>query len=149
MSNERSQQGGRREWATRWRLTESGEGARNATPALPSHQELFNANPRQMGLNDAAECLHPGRDLQGVIAFGPEPSVLEADKGISGEADRRLLRHGIKRLSEVSKRLLDGPGHGEFCIGLGLCLRPLRLIIDQFPEGYMPPTGREIEGASA
>lgn len=102
-----------------------------------------------MGLNGAAEFLHPGWDIQGVIAFGPEPVVLDTDKGIGGEAGHRLLRHGIKRLPEVPKRLLDGPGHGEFRIGLGLFLGPLRIIIDPFPEGHMPPTGREIEGAGA
>jgi hypothetical protein len=114
MGNER----GRRERATRWRIAEGGEGARKATPAIHGHQELFTANPRQMGLNDAAEFFHPGRNIQGVIAFGPEPVVLDVDKGIGGEAGHRLLRHRIKRLPEVPKRLLDGPGHGEFRIGL-------------------------------
>src|SRR4029453_6141706 len=55
MGNERSQEGGRRRHATRWRLTEGGEGACKATPAIHGHQELFNANPRQMGLDDTAE----------------------------------------------------------------------------------------------
>jgi hypothetical protein len=32
---------------------------------------------------------------------------------------------------------------------VGLGLRPLRIIIDQFPEGHMPPTSREIEGTGA
>src|SRR5215475_8079043 len=90
----------RRERATWWRITEGGEGTRKATPAIHGHQELFKANPRQMGLNDTAELLHPGRALQGVIAFRPEPIVLEADKGIRGEASRHLLRHGVKRLPE-------------------------------------------------
>jgi hypothetical protein len=102
-----------------------------------------------MRLNDAAEFLHPGRDVQSIIAFGTEPGVLDADKGIGWEAGHRLLRHGIKRLPEVPERVLDRLGHGEFGIGLGWFLRPLRIIIDQFPEGYMPPTGREIEGAGA
>ena len=63
--------------------------------------------------------------------------------------DTGAAANPIKRLPEVPKRLLDGSGHGEFRIGLGLFLRPLRIIIDQFPEGHMPPTGREIEGAGA
>lgn len=149
MGQERGEQRGRRARATRWRIAEGGEGTRKATPAIHGHQEFFNAHPRQMSLNDAAEFLHPGRDVQGIIACGTEPVVLDADKGMGGEAGHRLLRHGITRLPEVPERVLDGLGHGEFRIGLGLFLRPLRLIIDQFPEGHMPPTGREIEGASA
>lgn len=130
-------------------VTERGEGARKATPTIHRHQELFTAHPWQRGLNSVAEFLHPGRDVQGIIAFGTEPILRDADTGMSRPAGDDLLRHGIKRLPEGGERLIGGPGHRQCRRGLGLFRCPWRIIIDQCPEGHMAPTRRERERARA
>ena len=149
LGHARGEQRRRRERATWWRLTAGGAGTRTATPALSGPQERCHAHPRQMRLHDTAEFLPPGRARQGLIALRPAPVVLEADKGMGGEAGRRLRRPGVNRLPEVPTRLRDRPGHGEFRLGVGVLLGPLRIILDQLPEGHVLATGGAGEGARA
>ena len=126
------------------------EGAGEAAPFIDVLQQVLDAHAWQAGANGGAQFMQRARNQHRISPFELEPAIADLGKAVA-RACRVSAARAARSNSAVSRvrNVLSVNRQVETLVGLFTGLLPLRLIVNQVPEGYVVAALRQEQAAGA
>ena len=135
--------------AARLVTAEGLEGTGEAAPFIDVLQQVLDAHAWQAGANGGAQFMQRARNQHRISPFELEPAIANLGKAVGGHAALRGPRRPVKLGAKPSQECLPVNRQVKTLVGLFTGLLPLRLIVNQVPEGYVVAALRQEQAAGA